>query len=40
MAAQMPIGEKAERADHVIDTSGSFDETRNQIRRLLEELRR
>jgi dephospho-CoA kinase len=39
MAAQMPIGEKTERADHVIDTSGSFDETRNQVRRVIEELR-
>lgn len=39
LAAQMPIGEKAERADHVVDTSGSFDETRNQVRRVLEELR-
>lgn len=39
MAAQMPIGEKTERADHMIDTSGSFDETRTQVRRVLEELR-
>jgi dephospho-CoA kinase len=39
MAAQMPIGEKTARADHVIDTSGTFDETRNQIRRVLRELR-
>ena len=39
MAAQMPIGEKTERADHVIDTSGGFDETAAQVRRVLEELR-
>ena len=39
LAAQMPIGEKSERADHVIDTSGTYDETRNQVRRVLEELR-
>lgn len=39
MAAQMPIGEKTARADHVIDTSGSYDETRAQIARVLRELR-
>ena len=39
MAAQMPIGEKTERADHVIDTSGTYDETRAQVARVLRELR-
>jgi len=38
MAAQMPIGEKAARADHVIDTSGTHDETRAQAARVLREL--
>ena len=39
MASQMPIGEKTSRADHVIDTSGSFEETDTQVRSLLAELR-
>jgi dephospho-CoA kinase len=39
MASQIPIGEKTLRADHVIDTSGSFEETENQVRSLLAELR-
>ena len=39
MASQMPIGEKTARADHVIDTSGSFEETETQIRSVLAELR-
>ena len=39
MASQMPIGEKASRAEHVIDTSGSFEETETQVRHVLEELR-
>ncbi len=39
MASQMPIGEKTGRADHVIDTSGSFAETETQVRGVLEELR-
>jgi len=39
LAAQMPIGEKTERADHVIDTSGTHEETRAQAARVLRELR-
>jgi dephospho-CoA kinase len=39
MAAQMPIAEKTSRADHVIDTSGTYDETRAQVARVLRELR-
>lgn len=39
LAAQMPIGEKTTRADHVIDTSGTYDETRAQVSRVLRELR-
>jgi dephospho-CoA kinase len=31
MRAQMPIGEKMERADYVIDNSGSLDQTRSQV---------
>jgi dephospho-CoA kinase len=32
MAAQLPIGEKAARADYVIQTGGTFDETEAQVR--------
>jgi dephospho-CoA kinase len=32
IAAQLPIDEKARRADYVIDTSRSFDETDRQVR--------
>lgn len=39
LAAQMPVREKADRADYVIDTSGSFDETETQVRKVLSELR-
>ena len=31
MSAQMPIGEKRERADYVIDNGGSLDQTRSQV---------
>jgi dephospho-CoA kinase len=31
MCAQMPIGEKMERADYVIDNNGSLDQTRSQV---------
>ena len=31
MRAQMPIVEKMERADYVIDNSGSLDQTRSQV---------
>ncbi|MEX2271032.1 MAG: dephospho-CoA kinase [Vicinamibacterales bacterium] len=39
IAAQLPIDAKAEKADYIIDTSGSLDETENQVRNLLAELR-
>jgi dephospho-CoA kinase len=39
IAAQLPIGAKAARADYVIDTSGSFEETDTQVEAVLEELR-
>lgn len=39
MASQIPIGEKTARADHVIDTSGGFDETAGQVRAVLQLLR-
>jgi dephospho-CoA kinase len=39
IAAQLPIDDKASRADYVIDTSGSIAETENRVERVLEELR-
>ena len=39
LAAQMPVREKADRADYVIDTSGSFEETETQVLKVLSELR-
>ena len=39
MALQMPDAEKRARADFVIDTSLSFDETRAQVRVVLDALR-
>lgn len=39
IAAQMPQEEKMKFADFLIDTSGSFDETRRQCSEILEELR-
>jgi dephospho-CoA kinase len=38
MAAQMPLADKADRADDVIDNSGSLDATRAQVRALVERL--
>jgi dephospho-CoA kinase len=40
LAAQWPTGEKAARADFVIKTDGTFEETDTQVRRLFEELTR
>jgi dephospho-CoA kinase len=40
IAAQLPIDAKAAKADHVIDTSGTLEETENQVRGLLDALRR
>jgi dephospho-CoA kinase len=36
--AQLPIEEKRERADYVIDNSGSLEETRRQVQALYERL--
>jgi len=38
LAAQLPAAEKATRANHVIDTSGTFEETDAQVDRLLQIL--
>jgi dephospho-CoA kinase len=40
LAAQMPIDEKVRRANHVIWTTGSFEETEAQVDTLIEKLRR
>ena len=39
MRAQLPIDEKRALADHVIDNSGSLDDTRRQVRELLSTVR-
>lgn len=39
LALQTPDVEKRARADFVVDTSGSFDETRAQVRAVLDALR-
>jgi len=38
VAAQMPIEEKVRRADHVINTDGSFEDTKQQVRKVYESL--
>ncbi|MFC3040083.1 dephospho-CoA kinase [Virgibacillus xinjiangensis] len=38
MAAQMPVKEKAERADHVIDNNGTKQQTYEQLDKLLGQL--
>lgn len=38
LAAQWPIGEKVARADYVIRTDGTFEETDAQVRAVLEQL--
>ena len=38
VAAQIPIDEKRERADHVIENSGAIDDTRRQVERLWARL--
>jgi dephospho-CoA kinase len=38
LAAQWPIDEKVRRADHVIGTAGSFEETEQQIEALIRKL--
>jgi dephospho-CoA kinase len=39
IAAQLPIKEKARRADYVIDTNGSFENTERQVVDVLRQLR-
>jgi dephospho-CoA kinase len=38
-ALQMPDAEKRARADFVIDTGTSMDQTRNQLRKIIKKLR-
>ena len=40
IASQMPQSEKKRYADHLIDTSNGFDDTRRQVREVLEKLKR
>jgi dephospho-CoA kinase len=39
LAAQIPIKEKVRRADYVIDTNGSFENTERQVVDVLRQLR-
>ena len=38
LKTQLPIKEKMQRADFVIDNNGTFDETKEQVRRIYEKL--
>jgi dephospho-CoA kinase len=38
LAAQLPIAEKVARADYIIDTSGTHDDTAAQVRRVYDRL--
>ncbi len=38
LESQLPLAEKTRRADHVIDNSGSLQDTRSQVQRLVKEL--
>lgn len=38
IGAQMPLSEKCERSNFIIDNSNSFDETRNQVERVISFL--
>ncbi|MDZ4308486.1 dephospho-CoA kinase [Allopontixanthobacter sp.] len=40
LSLQVPDADKRARADHVIDTSGSLDETRQAVRELVAQLKR
>ncbi|HEX2794436.1 MAG TPA: dephospho-CoA kinase [Croceicoccus sp.] len=40
LSRQMPDAEKRRRADHVVDTGGSLEETRRQVSELVARLRR
>jgi dephospho-CoA kinase len=39
LAAQLPIAEKVSRADYVITTDGTFDDTARQVKDVLERIR-
>ncbi len=39
IASQMPQSEKKRYADHLIDSSGGFDDTRRQVREVFEKLK-
>ena len=39
IAAQMPQDEKKRYADHLIDTSNGFEDTRRQVREIYEKLK-
>jgi dephospho-CoA kinase len=39
IAAQMPQDEKKRYADHLIDTSNGFEDTRRQVREVYEKLK-
>jgi dephospho-CoA kinase len=38
LTAQLPIDEKVRRADFVIETEGTFEQTNQQVRRVLEQI--
>jgi dephospho-CoA kinase len=38
VAAQLPLEEKASRADYVIRTDGTFDDTDRQVRQVFQQL--
>jgi dephospho-CoA kinase len=38
LAAQLPTSEKIKRANHVINTDGSFEETNRQVRKVYDAL--
>ncbi len=40
LKSQLPVKEKVEKADFVIDNSGSLEETKEQVRSILESLKR
>ena len=40
LKAQMPIEEKRVMSDYVIDTQGSFNDTRKQVKKVMSELRK